>query len=117
MKEARPETGNTPESHAPEPVRDLAEQAVVTPDEAVRTCDTATEIDAYLTEGYRRMSPGEKMARVRALNRAVILLATADVRRTHPHAGEREIALRVAARWLDAETMRRAFGWDPKERT
>jgi hypothetical protein len=75
--------------------------------------DTHPAIEAFLVEGYRRMSPSEKLARVASLSRAVRELALADVRRAHPQAGSRELALRVASRCLDAETMRRAFGWDP----
>lgn len=75
--------------------------------------DTHPKIEALLIEGYRRMSVGEKMARVTAMSRAVQELGLADVRRAHPHADERELALRLASRRLDAETMRRAFGWDP----
>ena len=74
--------------------------------------DTSPTAEAYLVEGYRRMSPREKMARVRALNMAVLALAETDVRRRYPRADQREIDLRVASRWLDAETMRRVFGWD-----
>lgn len=84
------------------------------PNDDGRVCDTPPEIEAYLVDGYRRMSPAEKMDRVRALNRAVLALAEADVRRRHPNADRREVALRVAARWLDAEAMRQAFGWSPE---
>ena len=76
--------------------------------------DTHPKIEAFLTEGYRRMSVAEKMARVVAMSRAVQVLGLADVRRAHPDASERELALRLASRRLDAETMRRAFNWDPE---
>lgn len=59
------------------------------------------------------MSVAEKMERVTAMSRAVQVLGLSDVRRAHPDADERELALRLASRRLDAETMRRAFGWDP----
>ena len=36
-----------------------------------------------------------------------------DIRRRHPDATSREQQLRLASRWLPAETMRRVFGWDP----
>ena len=81
---------------------------------ADRVCDTSPEMEAYVAEGYRRMSPAAKLERVRALNEALLALAEVDERRRHPNADQREIDLRVAARWLDAETMRRAFGWDPE---
>ncbi len=84
-----------------------------TNDRAPHPCDdTPPAIEALLAEGYRRMSPAAKLERVRALNRALHALAEADVRRRHPNAGRREVELRIASRRLDADTMRRAFGWE-----
>lgn len=75
--------------------------------------DTHPAVEAMIVDGYRRMSPSQKLGRVAALTRALDELVLADVRRRFPDASEREQALRVASRRLDAETMRRAFGWDP----
>jgi hypothetical protein len=50
---------------------------------------------------------------VRGLTQAVHRLALADIRRRHPQADERERRLRLVSRWIDADTMRRAFEWDP----
>lgn len=77
--------------------------------------DTTPEVEALLIEGYRRMTPAAKLARVQALTLAVQELALLDVRRRYPEASPREQALRVAARWLPADLMRRAFGWDPDQ--
>jgi hypothetical protein len=77
--------------------------------------DTHPMIEAILVEGYRRMSPAQKLARVTELTRAVQLLALADVRRHYPTASAEEQALRVASRWLEPELMRRAFGWNVDE--
>jgi hypothetical protein len=77
--------------------------------------DTDPRIDALLVEGYRGMSPSQKLERVRALTRAVQELALADIRRRHPGADEREQALRLASRWIDPELMVRAFGWDVRK--
>lgn len=74
--------------------------------------DTHPKIDALLIEGYRRMSPSQKLERVWALSRALQELALLDVRRRHPEADAREQALRVASRWMDTDLMLRAFGWD-----
>jgi len=74
--------------------------------------DTHPTIEALLIEGYRKMSPAQKIDRVRALTRAVQELALLDVRRRHPNADARELALRVASRWIDPDLMVRAFGWD-----
>lgn len=76
--------------------------------------DTNPTVEAFLVEGYRRMSPAQKLERVRALTRSVQELALIDVRRRHPGADEREQALRVASRWLDPDLMLRAFGWDAR---
>lgn len=74
--------------------------------------DTHPSIDALLVQGYRRMSPAQKIARVRALTRAVQELAMTDVRRRHPNADAREQALRLASRWIEPNLMKLAFGWD-----
>jgi hypothetical protein len=75
--------------------------------------DTDPKAEAILIEGYRRMSFSEKLERVFELTQAVRELALSDIRQRHPFAGERELALRLASRWLSPELMRRAFGWDP----
>lgn len=77
--------------------------------------DTHPRVEAILIEGYRRMSPTQKLERVRALTRAVQELALLDVRRRHPGADAHEQALRVASRWLEPDLMVRAFGWDARE--
>jgi hypothetical protein len=79
------------------------------------TNDTHPRVKALLIEGYRRMSPSQKLERVRALTRAVQELALADIRRRHPGADEREQALRLASRWIEPELMVRAFGWDVRK--
>lgn len=79
------------------------------------TNDTHPKIEAFLIEGYRKMSPSQKLERVRALTRGVQELALLDVRRRHPNADAREQALRVASRWIEPDLMVRAFGWDVRE--
>jgi hypothetical protein len=77
--------------------------------------DTPPEIEEILLEGYRRMTPQQKLARVMDLNRAVQEMAAARIRTDYgPGLSERELHLRLAALWLDRETMIRAFGWDPE---
>jgi len=76
--------------------------------------DTAPEVEAILLEGYRRMSPAEKLLRVLDLNRAVEDLARARLRMEYGAGlSEREERLRLAALHLDRETMIRVFDWDP----
>ena len=74
--------------------------------------DTDARIEAVLVAGYRAMSASQKLARVTALTRAVQELALLDIRRRHPEANQRELALRLASRWIDADVMKRVFGWD-----
>jgi hypothetical protein len=76
--------------------------------------DTDPRIEAFVIDGWRNMPAHEKLAKVRALNQAVQKLALVDIRRRYPSASEREVELRLASRWLDADLMRRAFGWDPE---
>lgn len=75
--------------------------------------DTPPSIEALLIEGYRKMSPSQKLERVRALTQTVQQLALADIRRRHPKADSREQALRLASRWLEPALMRTIFNWDP----
>ncbi len=77
--------------------------------------DTEPAVEAMLIEGLRRMSPPQKLERVRALNHAVQELALLDIRRRHPDADERELALRLASRWIEPELMVCAFGWDVRK--
>jgi hypothetical protein len=74
--------------------------------------DTHPVVQALLIDGYRKMSPAEKMDSVRRLTLAVRQLALADIRRRHPESDAREQALRLASRCLEPELMKTAFGWD-----
>jgi len=75
--------------------------------------DTHPRIEQLQIEGYRRMTPTQKLALVCRLTATTHRLALVDIRRRHPNADEREQKLRLVSRWLEAGTMRRAFGWDP----
>jgi hypothetical protein len=67
-----------------------------------------------MIEGYRRMSPREKLARVVALNRTVEALAAARLRSWYgPDLSDRELRLRLGALRLHREVMVEVFGWDP----
>ena len=66
-----------------------------------------------MLEAYRRMTPAQKLARVQALTETVLQMAAARIREQYRPASERELRLRVAALWLDDDTMRRVFDWDP----
>jgi hypothetical protein len=76
--------------------------------------DTDAAAEAVLIAIYRRMPAGQKLRQVSELTRAVQAMALVEIRRRHPRAEARELQMRLASRWLDAETMRQAFGWDPE---
>ncbi len=84
------------------------------PHESALPSDTDPKVEALLIERYRAMSAAEKLEIVRRLNRSLIALSEAGVRKRHPGIGERELCLRVAALRLPRETMVRVFGWDPE---
>ncbi len=78
--------------------------------------DTPPEMERVLIEGYRAMTPRQKLERVVALNRALDQLARARLRAQYgDELPEREIRLRLAALRLDREVMIKVFGWDPHE--
>jgi hypothetical protein len=78
--------------------------------------DTPRDVEQLLIEGYRRMTPHEKLDRVKQLNRSVRMLALAGIRqRFGHHLSEREERLHLAALSIDRETMIEAFDWDPHE--
>ena len=76
--------------------------------------DTDPEALRVFIELHRRMTPGERVARVFELSALQESLQQASVRSMYPEADEREVFLRVAARRLDRETMIAAYGWDPE---
>ena len=78
--------------------------------------DTSPEAEAFLIEGYRRMSPAEKLRRVASLNRALTQLAAARIRARYGDIPDEEMRLRLGALRLGRETMVRVFGWDPEEK-
>lgn len=66
-----------------------------------------------MLEWYRQMTPAQKMERVQALNETVLQMAAARIRAEYQPKTEHELRLRLACLWLDDETMRRVFDWDP----
>lgn len=78
--------------------------------------DTHPDIERMQIEAYRRMTPAEKLRIVGDLNRFAADTIRAQVRRAHPRAGEQEVRLRAASRWLPAALLKSAFGWDPEQK-
>jgi hypothetical protein len=62
---------------------------------------------------HRQMTPGERLARIFELCEFQDSLQTANIRAAYPHAAEREVFLRVAARRLGRELMIATYNWDP----
>ncbi len=75
--------------------------------------DTSPRIREILIEGYRRMSPQQKLKRVSEMTKAVQQFALARICRQYGRISEREQRLRLASLWLDRETMIKVFDWDP----
>jgi hypothetical protein len=78
-----------------------------------RLSDTPPPVERILIEGYRQMSPTQKLERVAALNRALDQLARARIRAQYGDVPEGEMRLRLGALRLDRRVMIDAFGWDP----
>jgi hypothetical protein len=76
--------------------------------------DTSPEAARVLIDGYRRMSPEQKLAIVDDLTQATKQLAAARIRQQYPNATDREVSMRVASLTLGRDLMIRAFGWDPE---
>ena len=73
--------------------------------------DTCPKAAAVLIDGLRRMGGAGRLARVFELRDATLGLAAARLREQYGNLPPRELKIRLAALWLDRETMRRAFGW------
>jgi hypothetical protein len=65
-------------------------------------------------ELLRKKPAAEKLAVTLGLSALAMELARAGERLRHPEAGEREIFLRAASRWLSRDQMIGAYGWDPQ---
>ena len=77
--------------------------------------DTKYDAEKILIEGYRRMSPTQKLKQVGDLTVTVQQFALARIRKFHGDSPEQEQRLRLASLWLDRETMIRIFNWDPEK--
>jgi hypothetical protein len=71
-----------------------------------RPRDTGERAWAIVEEGLRRMTPGERIGRAASLTVLAHSFALAQIRQRHPGEDERRHRLRLAARYLDAATMR-----------
>jgi hypothetical protein len=85
------------------------------PEPRTLASDTSSTAERLQFEIWSRMTPAAKFAALVELTAFADAVAEAGIRRLHPHADDREVFLRRAARVLDAETMRKVYGWHPDE--
>jgi hypothetical protein len=78
--------------------------------------DTHPHIRNIIIEGYRRMTPQQKLRCVSDMTNSVQQMAASRIRKQYGDISESELRLRLASLWLDRETMIRVFRWDPKEK-
>lgn len=64
-----------------------------------------------MNEGIRKMTPAQRVQHGISLTILAHSAALAMIRLQHPDEDERTHRMRLAARYIDAETMRAAFGW------
>ena len=73
--------------------------------------DTSIDVERFLIERYRAMSPAQKIHIFRELSRASQEFALAGIRGRFPAADAHELRMRAAATRLTPGTMKEAFGW------
>ena len=75
-----------------------------------RPADTDAETLEVLFELYRRMTPADKLRRVRELTLTVNRLALEGLRRRHPEDSGGELLLRLARARLGDDVVNRVYG-------
>lgn len=81
--------------------------------EAEHMTDTHPAMQQILLQGYRRMTPLQKLQKVNQLTLAVQQMALARIRTQYPADDGRTHLLRLASLRIDRDTMMAAFHWDP----
>lgn len=76
---------------------------------AVLSSDTSIAAERIQVERWRQMSPLEKVRLVTEISRAALQLSLAGIRLRHPHASDRECALRLAVLTLGQPLASRAY--------
>ena len=76
----------------------------------MRPLDTSPEAWAMFLDIQRRMTPGEKIARVFELSALVKAMAVAGLRYRFPEASDEEIRLRAIRQRLGDELFNKAYG-------
>lgn len=78
-----------------------------------QSIDTSGDVDRWMMAAWRALPPWRKAELVCELGETAELFALAGLRRRHPDASPRELALRLAVRRLGPDLVRLAFGWAP----
>jgi hypothetical protein len=73
--------------------------------------DTHPEALRVFLKIQGRMTAEQKLRRVVEMYETMTAAQMAEVRRLHPEAGDREVFLRVTARRLGPELMKKVYGW------
>ena len=76
---------------------------------AILASDTASDAERVQVEIWRSMSPLQKAQLTGAASRAAIQLALAGIRKRHPGADSRELAIRFSSLTLGPEATRRIY--------
>ena len=76
--------------------------------------DTHPRIVEMRVEGFRRMTPAEKLARVFDMTLTVRQLSAARIRSEHPELDARAVQERVAELCYGPDLVRRALGRAPR---
>ncbi len=77
--------------------------------------DTSPEMEAEWIRITRRLTPDQRLRQTFRLIGMARNLAMSGVRSRYPNASPEELRRRFAALVLDAETVRRVYGWDPEK--
>lgn len=78
--------------------------------------DTSPEAERILIEGYRRMTPTQKLQRVASLNWQLVVLQKARIRADYGDISDEEMRMRLGALRLGRDMMIKICGWDPDEK-
>ena len=73
--------------------------------------DTHPKVEEMLIEGYRKMTPQQKLNQMRELIMRNEMLLIAYLKTQYPEASDYELRLRAASRRVPADLMKKAFGW------
>jgi hypothetical protein len=74
--------------------------------------DTSEAAFQKVIELQRRMMPGDKLRHALEMSDMMMRMSEDNVRKLYPHASDREVFLRAAARRLGRETVIKVYGRD-----